>query len=295
MVKTSYFNELECIVLENDLLQILVPKALGPRILSLRFRGGENLLAVLPDVTTKRPDGKQYHFFGGHRLWLAPEDPLLSYSLDDQAVEITSSEDGLLIRKAVELETGMEKSILLHLDPQQARLTLTHRLTNRLRLPVEYAPWAITQFRTGGIAILPQSGAQTGLLPNRMLTLWPYTDITSPRLDLGNQLILLHANMQTPFKIGFSNPRGWLAYWLDGVLFVKKAAFDPQGRYPDHGCSSECYCNQSFLELETLAPLVRIEPDASITHTETWELHSDIPLPHDESAIQAILQKIGLE
>jgi len=295
MVKTSNFHDLDCIVLENDLLQILVPKALGPRILSLRFREGENLLAELPNVITERPDGKPYHFFGGHRLWLAPEDPLLSYALDDQPVEITSSEAGLLIRKVTEAETGVEKSILLHLDPQRAKLTLTHRLTNRLRLPVEYAAWAITQFRTGGLVILPQSGAQTGLLPNRTLTLWPYTDISSPHLDLGNQLILLHANMQTPFKIGFPNPRGWLAYWMDGVLFVKKAAFDPQGCYPDHGCSSECYCNQSFLELETLAPFVRIEPDASITHTETWELHSDIPRPQDESTIQAILQKIGLE
>lgn len=295
MVKTTQFNDLECVVLENDLLQLLVPKALGPRILSLRFRGGENLLAELPDVITERPDGKPYHFYGGHRLWLAPEDPLLSYGLDDQAVEITSSEAGLLIRKVVESETGIEKSILLHLDPQQARLTLTHRLTNRLRQPVEYAPWTITQFRTGGLAILPQSGAQTGLLPNRVLTLWPYTDILSPCLNLGNQFILLHANLQTPFKVGFPNPRGWLAYWLDGVLFVKNAAFDPQGRYPDYGCSSECYCNQSFMELETLAPLTRIEPDASITHTETWELYPDIPLPKDEAAIQAILQKTGLE
>jgi len=295
MVKMANFNDLECVVLENDLLRILVPKALGPRILSLCFRGGENLLAVLPDVTTERPDGKQYHFFGGHRLWLAPEDPLLSYAFDDQAVEITSSEAGLLIRKEAESETGIEKSILVNLDPQQAKLTLTHRLTNRSSRPVEYAPWTITQFRTGGLAILPQSGAQTGLLPNRTLSLWPYTDITSPCLKLGNQFILLHANMQTPFKVGFPNPRGWMAYWLDGVLFVKKAAFDPQGRYPDNGSSSECYCNQSFLELETLAPLALIEPDASATHTETWVLHSDIPMPNDESAIQAILQKIRLE
>lgn len=294
-MKTTIFNDLECIVLENDLLQILVPKALGPRILSLRFRGSENLLAELPNFTTERPDGKQYHFYGGHRLWLAPEDPLLSYGLDDRAVEITTSEAGLLIRKAVESETGIEKSILLQIDPQQARLTLTHQLTNRKHLPVEYAPWSITQLRTGGLAILPQSGGQTGLLPNRILTLWPYTDISSPCLHLGNPYILLHANMQTPLKVGFPNPRGWLAYWMDGVLFVKKAAFDPQGRYPDHGCSSECYCNQSFLELETLAPLVQIEPDTSITHTETWELYPNIPLPNDESAIQAIVQKIGLE
>lgn len=288
-------QELDCVALENDLLQLLVPKALGPRVLSLRFRGRENLLAVLPDFVTERPDGATYRFHGGHRLWIAPEDPLRSYGLDDAAVALTRTENTLLLRKAAEPESGIEKSILLQIDPRLAQVTLTHTLTNRSRAALECAPWAITQLRPGGIAVLPQPWTPTGLLPNRLLSLWSYTDIASPHLRLGNQFIFLHAQPQPPFKIGFPNPRRWLAYWLEGVLFVKKAPFDPQGRYPDLGCSSECYCNPHFLELETLAPLTSLAPDASVTHSETWALHADVPLPEDEFAMLALAQKLGLE
>mgnify|MGYP001060572036 FL=1 len=286
-MKTTNFHNLECVILENEQVQILVPKVLGPRILSLRFQGGENLLAELPDFVTERPDGVTYHFHGGHRFWIAPEDPIRSYALDDGAVDISPTETGLLVRKPVEEETGMEKSILIHLDPRMASLTLVHTLTNRNSLPVEWAPWTITQLRSGGVAILPQTRAHTGLLPNRLLSLWSYADINSPRLRLGNQFIFLYAQAQKPIKIGFPNPRGWLAYWLAGTLFVKRAEFDPQGNYPDFGSSSECYCNQSFLELETLAPMVRLDPD--------WELHTNTPFPEDELAMLAIMRQAGLE
>jgi len=295
-MKTTSFLGQECIVLKNDSLQLLVARSVGPRILSLRFREGHNLLAELPDFVTERPDGIPYHFYGGHRLWISPEHPLRSYALDDRAVDISPVGDaGLLVRKAVEPETGIEKSILLELQPDKPVLTLTHRLANRASTPVECAPWAITQFRTGGVALLPQARTQTGLLPNRFLSFWPYADISSPHLSLGNDLILLRADLEAPFKLGFPNPRGWLAYWLDGVLFVKRAGFDPCGRYSDFGCSSECYCNQRFLELETLAPLHQLERGASVAHRETWELYPDVQIPDNEPAAQAIVSEIGLE
>ncbi len=294
-MKTTKFSDPERVVLENDILQLQLTRSVGPRIISLRFQKGENLFAELPDVVTERPDGKVYHFYGGHRLWLSPEDPIRSYSLDDQDVDILQTDGGLLVRKPVEPETGIEKSIRLELEEEHARLTLTHCLTNRSDVPIECAPWAITQFRTGGVAILPQAQAQTGLLPNRVVSLWPYSDISSRHLTLGNDLILLRADMQKPFKIGFPNPRGWLAYWLDSVLFVKRAAFDPLGKYADFGSSSECYGNGQFLELETLAPVRRIAPGESISHIETWELYSDISLPKDEENIRLIVNQIGLE
>jgi hypothetical protein len=43
------------------------------------------------------------------------------------------------------------------------------------------------------------------------------------------------------------------------------------------GCNAEIYVNDQFLELETLAPLQTIEPGETITHTEKWELYSNVP------------------
>lgn len=295
-MKTTDFLGQECIVLENNSLQLLITRSVGPRILSLRFQKGQNLFAELPVFVTERPDGIPYHFYGGHRLWISPEHPLRSYALDDQAVDISRVGDaGILVRKAVEPGTGIEKSILLELQPDKPMLAITHRLANRGSRPVECAPWAITQFRTGGVAVLPQARVQTGLLPNRLLSFWPYADISSPCLSLGNDFILIRAGLQAPFKIGFPNPRGWLAYWLDGVLFVKRAGYDPGGNYSDFGSSSECYCDQRFLELETLAPLSQIEPYESVAHMETWELYPGVPIPENEHTARMIVNEIGLE
>jgi hypothetical protein len=179
---------------------------------------------------------------------------------------------------------------------EKPQVIVNHTLTNRGLLPVECAPWAITQLKTGGVAILPQAQQQTEVLPNRLLALWPYTEISDPNVSWGNQYILVRAEMQErAFKIGFPNLRGWLAYWHSGTLFVKRAAFDPQATYYDFNSSSECYCNHRFLELETLAPISTLKPGASATHTETWELYANVSFPADEAAAQSLVDKLGLE
>jgi hypothetical protein len=293
MIPTSL--DLKPVSLENETLQLQVSHTVGPRIVSLRLNGGENILAELPDFVSTRPDGVDYHFYGGHRLWMAPEDHIRSYALDDFPVEVSQTSGGLIIRKPVEQESGLEKSLEISLAGNDSKLTITHRLTNRGSAPLECAPWTITQFRMGGVALLPQAHARPGLLPNRVLSFWPYSDISSPCLTFGNRLILLRAERQMPFKMGFPNPIGWLAYWLDGTLFVKRAAYDPKARYCDFGSSSECYCNDQFLELETLAPVGILTPGATATHIETWELYPNIVRPTNEEAVQSIVGKLGLE
>jgi hypothetical protein len=94
--------------------------------------------------------------------------------------------------------------------------------------------------------------------------------------------------------VGFPNPRGWLAYWLNGTLFVKHAEYNPQSEYYDYGSSSESYCNDKFLELETLAPIGTIAPGATATHIETWNLYKNIECPRDEVDAKALAEKLKL-
>lgn len=285
----------DCVSLENVALCLLVTQSVGPRIISLRFNGGDNLFAELPDFVTQRPDGKLFHFYGGHRLWHAPEHMPRTYVPDDEPVDVSLSQSSLLASTQVEAETGIEKSIQISLVEDKPQAIVRHTLTNRGLWPLECAPWAITQLKTGGVAILPQPREQTEVLPNRSLALWPYTDLASPQVSWGNRYILVRAEMQMPFKIGFPNPRGWLAYWLDGTLFVKRAAFDAKADYYDFGSSSECYCNSQFLELETLAPIHKLAPGETVSHTETWQLYADVGYPGDEDTVQEIVEKLGLE
>jgi hypothetical protein len=197
----------DTVTLENENLSLQVARMFGPRIVSVCFNGGANLLAELLDVVTERPDGKLYHFYGGHRLWLAPEDPIRSYGLDDMEMEILQTGNNLLVRKPVEPETGIGKSMQITLADGEAKLTITHSLVNLSLEPVSCAPWAITQLRTGGVAILPQVLTQTKLLPNRALALWPYANISSSQVSWGNRFILVRSEKQTAPR--YSNRRPW--------------------------------------------------------------------------------------
>ncbi|MBM3126744.1 MAG: hypothetical protein FJZ87_17030 [Chloroflexi bacterium] len=294
-MKSVQFHGHECCQLTNGLLELMATRSIGPRILSLKLQGGVNLLAELPDLGADCPGTGIFHFYGGHRLWHAPEEPSRTYLFDDAPVDITPMEDGLLVTQDVEAKTGLQKSMEIRLSDGLPQAVITHRIANRGIWPIDCAVWAITQFRVGGLAMLPLTCEDTGVLPNRSLALWPYSHLRNPNLRWGSQYILLDAKMDAPFKIGFPNPRGWLAYWLDGTVFVKRAGYDAQATYCDFGSSSECYCCAEFIELETLAPITTIQPGGSASHVETWELHKDVEQPRNEKDIESIVKDLGLD
>ncbi len=293
-METVEFLGQTCLALENDALRLLVTRSVGPRVLALIPRGGENLFAELADLALSRPGRQDFYFYGGHRLWHAPEEPNRTYLPDDQPVEVEELPDGLRLSQ-LESANGIRKTIEVCLPKVGPRVYVTHLLANVGPWPISCAPWAITQLKVGGVAILPQSQAPMGVLPNRALAIWPYTDLTSPYVRWGNRYILVEARMTSPFKIGFPNPRGWLAYWWNGMLFVKRATYEEGASYYDFGSSSECYCNSRFLELETLAPARRIECGQSVTHQEIWEVYRGAARPHDETDVDELVRIFHLE
>jgi hypothetical protein len=288
MTKISFSGQ-ECTLVANEAVELLITTSVGPRILSFRFPDGENIFAELPDFTIDCPGSGEYHVYGGHRLWHAPEVPARTYLPDDAPVDIASVDGKTVVTQQIEARTGIQKSIEIQVDPAAATVVLTHHLSNRGLWPATCAPWAITQLKVGGVAILPQATEETGVLPNRSLAFWPYTDPADPNVRWGKDSIRVRAEMEAPFKIGFPNPRGWLAYWRDGTLFVKSAAYRAGADYYDYGSSSECYCNDRFLELETLGPIRTIEPGETASHVETWHLFRDIEMPPDAQAVERLL------
>ncbi len=297
MLKTTQFMNLACVELANTAVSLLITQSVGPRIIKLALSGGENLFAELPDVTLDCPDKEPLHIRGGHRLWHAPEKASRTYLPDNAPVAITEIDNGVQVVQSVEVETGLQKSLTITLPNAGATVIIDHKLTNMGMWAVECAPWAITQMRPGGTAVLPQNTLPLdadGLLPNRPLTLWPYTDINSPHIKLHNDHIAITADMaESALKIGFPNPRGWLAYWYEGTVFVKTAVFNPVATYYDFGSSSECYCNDKFLELETLGPRSFIEPGSSVTHREVWHLFDHVPFDTTAALVKQIENKLS--
>lgn len=249
------------------------------RISGLTPKGKPNLLVNLnSEPPTPTPYG-DFYFRGGHRLWHAPEGMPRTYIPDEGGLTITDLPDGVILEAQTEAGTGIRKRIEIRLAADHPSVTLTHSLFNDGLWAVELAPWAISQFRLGGIAVLPMPVGNVdpaGLLPNRQLSLWPYTRINDPRLKLCDDFVLFHADALPPFKIGYFNPHGWLAYYVDGILFRKTFSARTDATYPDNNCNAELFCNDHFVELESLGPLTKLEPGASVNHIETWDIFTDL-------------------
>jgi hypothetical protein len=164
----------------------------------------------------------------------------------------------------------LEKEISFRLN--ENRVELTHRVTWHGNKTISMAPWAITQIRLGSLAILPQSDSD-GLAPNRNLVLWPYSQVNDERLELHDDLILIHGRgRERAFKVGNGNSLGWIACALGDALLVKRFTVNNPQQYPDMGCNVEAYVKDSCIELETLGPLTTLMPKESVTHKEIWEV-----------------------
>lgn len=276
----SDFFGLPIRAIANSVMRVEFLAEAGPRIVRLFLRGSdENWLAELPDKRVKTPLG-DYFFRGGHRLWYAPERMPVTYQPDNAGITVEAMADGVRLHQPPEPLTDIRKSIEIRLHASRASLTLTHRIENAGGQKIQLAPWAITMLPLGGVAILPQN-TQTidddGLLPNRNLVLWPYTPINDARLELRDDAIRLYARAQLPpCKIGYWNRAGWLAYWRNEIVFVKRFAVNAEAWYPDFYCNAEVYCNDQFIELETLAPMRWLESRQMVEHIETWEFYSGI-------------------
>lgn len=270
----------------------------GPRIVRLFLAGSsDNQLVELPEARIETPEGP-YFIRGGHRLWHAPEAMPRSYLPDNSGLQVEERAGGVRLVQPTETATGIRKSIDVQLHDDRPAVTLVHELRNEGIWPVELAPWAITQLPLGGVAILPQQVGPldaAGLLPNRLLVLWPYTQWEDPRLQPGDDYILMQAQaIMPPCKVGYQNRHGWIAYLRNGVLFQKR--FDPRVAlpHPDYGCNAEFYCCDAFIEMETVAPLARLEPGEAVTHTETWELYRGVDVPQTIAGVRSMVKELGL-
>ena len=276
-IQFDKIHGIACWKMKNAKLALWLSKDFGPRVLGLSYRGKENLLAHLPDAKLPVPGGKKYSLRGGHRLWYAPERPETTYLPDDQPPQVREVEEGLEFIQAIDQPTGIQKSWLIRLAPDDSRVLLDHRLVNRGEKPFRLAPWAVTMLRPGGIGLLPLAQDKVdehGLWPNRGLIFWPYTDLESKHLQIINHGLLVSATMkEDALKVGTANPQGWIAYSHYGLLFVKKSSYLEGETYLDRGASHQIYCNQDVIELETLGPVTELAPGQAVEHQEIWNVY----------------------
>lgn len=286
----SFEHWQNCRLVSNGCIELVSPGSFGPRVMSCGFAGGQNLFKIFPD------EGPGVRVRGGHRLWVAPERKEVTWVLDNDPVTFENLDDGLRVTGAVEASTGLQKDLTIRFGAQPDEVEIVHRIVNRNPWAIELAPWTLTQAAPGGVAFsgFPPRGTHPEmLLPTNPLVMWAYTKLGDPRWTWGNRFFALRQDAEAaePQKTGLFNEHAWTAYLLGSDIFFKYSKADPARSYPDFGCSVELFTNRFMMELETLGPLSKLEPGASVEHTERWILLRGVKMPDfSDSSVAAALE-----
>jgi hypothetical protein len=279
--KTNYKGWPNSFRITNGEVEAIVTGDVGPRIMHYGFVGGQNFFKEFTEQLGKSGEAA-WQPRGGHRLWIAPEDPVKSYAPDNGPIRITVKGDVLEAAEPVEPLTGLEKRIVVKMAPSGTTVEVIHQIRNAAKEPYELAPWALTMLAPGGVGIhgFPPRGTYPEVLaPTNPLVMWPYTNLADSRWRLLRKYLVLHQDPKNavPQKLGSFNRDTWGAYLLNGEVFVKR--FQAEGAaasYPDYGCSFETFTNADFLELETLGALRKLKPGETVTHIERWTAHKNV-------------------
>lgn len=200
--------------------------------------------------------------------------PAVTYAPDDHRCQVTENDRGLTIIGPADA-AGLVKEISLSVEDDT--LVVDHRISNAGDNPLEVAPWAITQLRLGGVALLPVRGSKPGneLQADRSLVIWPYTDLADPRLAFQKDLVRIEGRPGPALKLGSGPDPGRLQYLLDGYVFTKKIVPAQGNGYADRGAVGQVFVKDAFVELESLGRIARLEPGQSAELRESWEIVSD--------------------
>jgi hypothetical protein len=289
MEKVSYRGWKNCIRIANEAVEMIVTADVGPRIIRFGFVGGENVFKEYADMLGRTGD-TEWLIYGGHRLWHAPEVKPRTYFPDNAPVDVEDRQGYVRFTPPLETACGIQKQIDIALDAANASAAIVHRITNQNQWAVQLAPWALSVMAQGGKVIIPappRGSHEDHLLPTHTLTLWAYTNFADPRWTLGEKYMLLEqdSSCTKPQKVGASVPDGWAAYANGGTLFLKTFIHDCCATYPDWGCSVETFTNDEMIELETVGPMITLQPGASVEHVESWHLFKDVPVPVDDADV----------
>lgn len=309
MIKTEikdYKNYGKVLSLSNGIIEAFITIDVGPRIIRFGYIGGQNIMCDNRGVMAPKDDdefqnffgkGKKWEILGGHRIWTSPESYPESYYPDLDPVKYEITEHGAIFTPNAEMENGMQKQLEVKMDPDSANMYVTMRVTNISDKPQEFSIWGLTVSAQHGTLIIPMNTNDTGLLANRNISVWPYTNLADSRVHFGKKYVTLRQdiNIKQSFKLGFDLNQAEAYYCLGEDIFKKSYdTYHPHEKYPDNNCSFETFTNDSFIEVESLSPFKSVNPTETVSLTEQWSMHKkpcDVEFNNDKS-IDEMLNKL---
>lgn len=271
--------------ISNGAVEAYVTIDVGPRIIRFGYANGQNFMRDNRSAFEPKNDkeyiaffgeGRKWENLGGHRIWLSPESYPETYLPSDKPVEYELTESGAIFTAPDCAAAGVQLIMEVKLDSDDANMQVAMRVKNTGAEEKRFAIWGLTVSAQDGTLIIPMNTNDTGLLSNRIISVWPYTDMSDKRIYWGKKYVTLHQDRsaEQPIKLGFDLNCGSAYYCLNGEVFCKHYDTEhPNADYPDGGCSFETYTNNEFIEVESLGRLNTVKPGETVENIESWSLY----------------------
>lgn len=288
MLKITEIEEFKdygkCLSISNGVIEAYVTLDIGPRIIKFGYIDGQNIMCSNRKAFGAKDDKEFTDYFGenrawenlgGHRIWISPEAYPETYYPDMEPVKYEVTDNGVVFTPNPETENGVQKTLTVHMDGDDANMQVTMQVKNIGKTAKTFAVWGLSVCDKGGTLIIPMNTNDTGLLANRIISVWPYTNMNDNRIYWGDKYVTLRQdeNAKKPIKLGFDLNCGTAYYVLGEDIFIKKYdTLHPNAAYPDGGCSFETYTNNAMIEVESLGELKTVKPGETSFNTESWSL-----------------------
>jgi len=231
----------------------------GGRIISYRF--GEK------EFITNQNEHENY----GSTLWTSPQSDWgwPPYSILDSVEYSTEKIAGVLKMTSKEdPKSGFQIEKSWQTDDVRS-IRIKYLIRNISGKDKAVGPWEVTRVPCGGLAFFPNGGKAN----------IPDSDLKPDLQKDGINWILIDKEpISENLKLFSTAQEGWLAYELNGILFIKQFPdILPENYSPQQG-EVEIYVNKekSYIELENHGAYRLLKPDESLNYMVSWYL---VPIP----------------
>jgi hypothetical protein len=286
--KTEFLGWREAYRVRLGEAAMVVVIEIGPRILSLSVGDGPNLLFVDQETAGQGRGDTDWHIYGGHRVWVAPETED-TYALDNGRCEVEVSDAGLTVMGPVIPQNGLQKRLTV--SAQGDRFVVEQGVRNTGGTLYTGAVWALTCVEPKGVIAFPWG--RQGNWDLKKIMYWSKwmdhgSDVISQQWQPGPDLFRVVPTGEEG-KVGSNSPEGWVALCREDATFVKSFHWLPNVRYPDQDCSLQVYTCGQFIEMETLGPLTTFYPGEEVVHREVWTVTAEAIDPADGAALRSLV------
>lgn len=253
----------------NDLPQTIYELKAGQTIMKISARGGRIISYKYGEKEILTQAAEHENF--GSTFWTAPQSdwnwPPYDV-LDNQEYQV-EQEDGLLkMTSSPDPKSGFQMIKTWKVTDRQS-IEIEYQIKNISEKAKSVGAWEVTRVPCGGMTFFPDGGA--GKVPESKLKV--------SLKENGINWISIDKNPMVEHQKLFSTAKeGWLAYIIDGTLFIKQFPdIQPEKYSPQQG-EVEIFINKDkiYLELENHGEYQLLQPGQSLSYKEIWLL---IPVP----------------